>query len=117
MAVLVEAKAAQSKAQPSQGSIRADSSLNFAVLASQTEGYLPTDLVDLVDRAIYAAAVRKGTRAISQSSTSHTPTSSVNGHVDSDNATKALILTLPDFQTAQENFTPVSLRSLSLSPG
>lgn len=32
--------------------------LNYVNLAGQTEGYLPADLRDLVDRAIHQAAIR-----------------------------------------------------------
>lgn len=34
--------------------------LNFTTLATQTEGYLPTDLNDLVSRAIHEAVIRAG---------------------------------------------------------
>lgn len=74
--------------------LSADPSLNYIQLSSQTEGYLPADLVDLVDRAIYRAAVRTSGGADTSSS---------------------LLLTPQDFSSAQENFTPLSLRSLSLS--
>ena len=35
----------------------ANSPLNFALLATQTEGYLATDLKDLVARAVHQAAI------------------------------------------------------------
>lgn len=39
--------------------------INFAEIASMTEGYLPADLRDLVDRAIHQGAIRSaGSRAI-----------------------------------------------------
>lgn len=32
--------------------------LNYVYLSTQTEGYLPTDLIDLVSRAMHEAAIR-----------------------------------------------------------
>lgn len=34
--------------------------LNYSALATQTEGYLPTDLNDLVSRAVHEARIRAG---------------------------------------------------------
>jgi peroxin-1 len=39
-----------------------DSALNFTALATQTEGYSPTDLQDLVARAMHCAAIRGAER-------------------------------------------------------
>ncbi|CAO1627600.1 unnamed protein product [Sympodiomycopsis kandeliae] len=103
LAHLVKVKVEQSKlamkedhnGKEREATLEADPSLNYIQLSSQTEGYLPADLVDLVDRAIYRAAVRASDTLPSKSS--------------------SLKITYGDFQSAQENFTPLSLRSLSLS--
>ncbi|KAJ7594598.1 P-loop containing nucleoside triphosphate hydrolase protein [Mycena floridula] len=67
-----------------------DSPLNYAYLATQTEGYSATDLQDLVARAVHQVAIR--------SVTTHKPTS----------------LTLADFDTAQLDFVPLNLRDVKL---
>jgi peroxin-1 len=41
----------------------ANSPLNFAVLATQTEGYSATDLKDLVARAVHQAAITSTQRS------------------------------------------------------
>ncbi|KAL5524266.1 PEX1 [Sanghuangporus sanghuang] len=65
--------------------------INFTFLATETEGYLPTDLNDLVSRAVHQATIR---------------------------TTKARLKTreiLPeDFEKAREGFVPLSLRDLKL---
>lgn len=100
------------KATAKDSGLEADASLNFVLLAAQTEGYLPADLVDLVDRAIYCATMRAGKDA-NEASTG----AKVSGAPASDSSSQSspLSLTLTDFNAAQENFTPISLRSLSLS--
>ncbi|KAI5478553.1 peroxin-1 [Pseudohyphozyma bogoriensis] len=65
-------------------------SLNYATIAGQTEGYLPADLRDLVDRAIHQAAMRGSSGGA------------------------GLELTLDDFTTAQAGFVPLSLRDVKL---
>lgn len=103
------------------GSIEADPKLNYILLSAQTEGYLPADLVDLVDRAIYRAAVRM-TSGEQQKPDLDAPAIANGRHINggtgraySHGHSSRLLLTLQDFTSAQENFTPLSLRSLSLS--
>lgn len=64
------------------------STVNPAAISTLTEGYLPADLRDLVDRAIHQAAIR--------------------GEED------ALRLTDDDFKQAQTGFVPLSLREVKL---
>lgn len=130
--VRLKAKASASSIG-SAGAIQADPSLNYIHLSSSTEGYLPADLVDLVDRAIYRAAVRLGEAKVKRGQTSSLKAeSSLNGNGshsspalvktknelpngNQSSSSTTLKLTLADFLSAQENFTPISLRSLSLS--
>ncbi|THH03293.1 hypothetical protein EW145_g6374 [Phellinidium pouzarii] len=66
--------------------------LNFTALATQTEGYLPTDLKDFVSRAVHAAAIRS-----------------------LDKGPNAKVDLLPvDFEKAQVDFIPLSLRDIKL---
>lgn len=122
LAHLIKLKSLKSQEADGQGGrIVADPSLNTVHLASQTEGYLPADLVDLIDRSIYRAAVRLGTAEVpSAASNAVVPQQpQVNGHVLPPSQGRSLyppLNLLPqDFTSAQENFTPLSLRSLSLS--
>ncbi|KAJ8296981.1 Peroxisome biosynthesis protein PAS1 [Rhodotorula toruloides] len=69
--------------------------LNYASIAAVTEGYLPADLRDLVDRAVQQAAIRS-------MSSPPAPSSS------------ALELTADDFSAAQQGFVPLSLRDVKL---
>ena len=64
--------------------------VNFALLATMTEGYLATDLQDLVARAVHEAAMR---------------TSSGDGGIS---------LRQADFEAAQVDFVPLSLRDIKL---
>lgn len=64
---------------------------NFASIAAQTDGYLPVDLRDLVDRSLHQAAIRAGK----------------SGRVTLD-------LSLADVRLAQADFTPLSLRDVKL---
>ncbi|KAL1736307.1 P-loop containing nucleoside triphosphate hydrolase protein [Schizophyllum commune] len=63
--------------------------LNYTALAMQTEGYLATDLQDLVARAVHQAAMRSKER-------------------------EDTILTSADFEEAHKGFTPLSLRDVKL---
>ncbi|ORY80196.1 P-loop containing nucleoside triphosphate hydrolase protein [Leucosporidium creatinivorum] len=65
-------------------------SLNYTTIAALTEGYLPADLRDLVDRAIHQSAIRAASTV------------------------KGLELTLDDFVSAQVGFVPLSLRDVKL---
>ncbi|CBQ68793.1 probable PEX1-peroxisomal assembly protein-peroxin [Sporisorium reilianum SRZ2] len=108
------------------GSERAASDLNFVTLATQTEGYLPADLRDLVERATHQAAIRSA-------NATHTaavgPRPAVNGivkdhgqHSGAANgvirppaeAEQGLSITMDDFTQAQDGFTPLSLRDVKL---
>lgn len=87
--MLVQAKTATSDLTAPQ--------LNCASIAAITEGYLPADLRDLVDRAVQQAAIRS-----LLSSSAAAPSS--NG----------LVLTADDFHAAQQGFVPLSLRDVKL---
>lgn len=65
--------------------------LNFSAIAAQTDGYLPVDLRDLMDRALHQAAIRAGKAG-------------------------RLVLELgaTDINAAQADFTPLSLRDVKL---
>ncbi|KAJ6593606.1 P-loop containing nucleoside triphosphate hydrolase protein [Mycena capillaripes] len=67
-----------------------ESPLNYAALATQTEGYSATDLQDLVARAVHQVAVR------------------------SSDGSKAPLLASTDFDAAQVDFVPLSLRDVKL---
>ncbi|KAF9648393.1 AAA-domain-containing protein [Thelephora ganbajun] len=73
-----------------------DESLNYAALATLTEGYAALDLKDLVSRAVQNAAERSLTDA--------------DGRLDY----AAPRLTYRDFTAAQEDFVPLSLRDVGL---
>ncbi|KAJ7497026.1 P-loop containing nucleoside triphosphate hydrolase protein [Mycena latifolia] len=64
--------------------------LNYAALATQTEGYSATDLQDLVARAVHQVAVR------------------------SSDGSKPPLLASTDFDLAQVDFVPLSLRDVKL---
>ncbi|GAA5997379.1 AAA family ATPase peroxin 1 [Rhodotorula paludigena] len=88
--VLVQAKTAASDLTAPQ--------LNCASIAAITEGYLPADLRDLVDRAVQQAAIR----SLPSSSSAAAPSSD------------GLVLTADDFHAAQQGFVPLSLRDVKL---
>ncbi|KAL1746204.1 P-loop containing nucleoside triphosphate hydrolase protein [Schizophyllum fasciatum] len=67
----------------------AEAPLNYTALAMQTEGYLATDLQDLVARAVHQAAMKSEDR-------------------------EETVLTAADFEEAQKGFTPLSLRDVKL---
>ncbi|GAA6031995.1 hypothetical protein JCM8097_003379 [Rhodosporidiobolus ruineniae] len=86
-----------SSSSPSSASaIRLSPSLNPASVAASTEGYLPADLRDLVDRAVQKAAIR--------------------GMGEKENVAQGepLTLTPADFDAAQSGFVPLSLRDVKL---
>ncbi|KAJ7128978.1 P-loop containing nucleoside triphosphate hydrolase protein [Mycena crocata] len=70
--------------------VDAESPLNYAALATQTEGYSATDLQDLVARAVHQVAVR------------------------SSDGSKPPLLASTDFDAAQVDFVPLSLRDVKL---
>ncbi|SPO27929.1 probable PEX1 - peroxisomal assembly protein -peroxin [Ustilago trichophora] len=102
------------------------SDLNFVTLATQTEGYLPADLRDLVERATHQAAIRAASSA--PISTAAKPAPAVNGissngiHQGAANGIvetatqreETLSITMDDFTQAQDGFTPLSLRDVKL---
>lgn len=101
-----------------QDGIAAHPSLNYVLLSAHTEGYLPADLVDLVDRAIYRAAIRMNGAAddeMSRGSAKVAIEATLSGVADISAPPSSLVLTSQDFKAAQENFVPLSLRSVSLS--
>lgn len=51
------------KAKATSSNLR-EKNLDFASIAAQTEGYLPADLRDLVDRSIHQAAMRSSPDSI-----------------------------------------------------
>ncbi|KAL1710677.1 P-loop containing nucleoside triphosphate hydrolase protein [Schizophyllum commune] len=67
----------------------AEAPLNYTALAMQTEGYLATDLQDLVARAVHQAAMRSKDK-------------------------EDTVLTSADFDEAHKGFTPLSLRDVKL---
>ncbi|KAJ7076895.1 P-loop containing nucleoside triphosphate hydrolase protein [Mycena belliarum] len=64
--------------------------LNYAAIATQTEGYSATDLQDLVARAVHQVAVRSA------------------------DGSKPPLLASTDFDAAQVDFVPLSLRDINL---
>ncbi|KAK7057474.1 putative peroxisomal biogenesis AAA ATPase pex1 [Favolaschia claudopus] len=67
-----------------------DAPLNYAQIATQTEGYSATDLQDLVARAVHQVAVRSA------------------------DGSKPPLLASTDFDAAQVDFVPLSLRDVKL---
>ncbi|KAJ1019075.1 hypothetical protein NDA18_006225 [Ustilago nuda] len=92
--------------------------LNFVTLATQTEGYLPTDLKDLVERATHQAAIR----AASDEASSNVKASVANGVIKDSSTANAVVdadaeelsIRMSDFTAAQEGFIPLSLRDVKL---
>ncbi|KAJ7690688.1 P-loop containing nucleoside triphosphate hydrolase protein [Mycena rosella] len=70
--------------------VDSEAPLNYAALATQTEGYSATDLQDLVARAVHQVAVR------------------------SSDGSKPPLLASTDFDAAQVDFIPLSLRDVKL---
>lgn len=62
--------------------------LDYTSLADQTDGYLPADLRDLADRAIYEASMTR--------------------------STETLQLEMKHFDDAQKEFVPISLKDVKL---
>lgn len=71
--------------------LRISPSLALPGMATKTEGYLPVDLRDLVERSIRQAAVRASRLGSSN-----------------------LTLDTEDLEAAQQDFTPLSLRDIKL---
>lgn len=92
-----------------------DESLNYAALATLTEGYAALDLKDLVSRAVQNAAERslidaKGRLDYAAVSTNNVPQLY---NFDPPLLTQPE-LTYRDFTAVQEDFVPLSLRDVSL---
>ena len=92
-----------------------DESLNYAALATLTEGYAALDLKDLVSRAVHNAAER--TLADAKGRLDYEAVSVSRGSRES------IVLITPsaqpklmhrDFTAAQEDFVPLSLRDVNL---
>ncbi|PWN31454.1 AAA-domain-containing protein [Meira miltonrushii] len=75
--------------------------LNFTTIAGQTEGYMPADLRDLVERAVHQSAVR----SLKQRQRRGVEAGSSN----------VRSLMMEDFDEAQKGFTPLSLRDIKLT--
>lgn len=67
------------------------SDFSLVTVAAQTEGYLPVDLKNLIDRSVHQSAIRATKEKVSH-----------------------LKLSLRDINTAQKDFTPLSLRDVKL---
>ncbi|GAA6011810.1 hypothetical protein JCM11491_000758 [Sporobolomyces phaffii] len=80
------------QAKTSSSPLSIDSKFNAASIAAMTEGYLPADLRDLVDRAIHQSAIRTMTQSMGS----------------------APVLSADDFIQAQLGFVPLSLRDVKL---
>ncbi|KAK0533543.1 Peroxisome biosynthesis protein pex1 [Tilletia horrida] len=81
--------------------------LNPTTLATQTDGFYPADLKDLVERAVHQAAMRVGDElSRSEKKKRRKGDAKKNGH--------PLELTMADFAAAQEGFVPLSLRDVKL---
>lgn len=92
-----------------------DESLNYAALATLTEGYAALDLKDLVSRAVHNAAERSLTEAgglVGYAAVSVTQLSKVSAMLIPYPAQPKL--THRDFIMAQEDFVPLSLRDMNL---
>ncbi|UZJ54732.1 hypothetical protein CBS101457_004052 [Exobasidium rhododendri] len=85
--------------------VQPESEFNPVMIASQSEGYLPADLKDLVERAVHQSAIRNAAAAPSSSLVSSSSSSS----------SKTRLLTMDDFEQAQKGFTPLSLRDIKLT--
>lgn len=79
--------------------LQPEEDFNPVMISAQTEGYLPADLRDLVERAVHQSAIR-GSVTCSSSSPS---------------SLQSRLLTMGDFEQAQKGFTPLSLRDIKLT--
>jgi peroxin-1 len=83
-----------------------ESPLNYTVLATQTEGYSATDLQDLVARAVHQVAVR--------SADGSKPVGVSWAHWNCAQFLVQPLLASTDFDAAQVDFVPLSLRDVKL---
>ncbi|KAN0061903.1 Peroxisome biosynthesis protein pex1 [Thecaphora frezii] len=128
LAHLVRAKTSTWPQQPEEQ----DNDLNFVTLATRTEGYLPADLRDLVERAVHQSAIRAAAQDITGSheaearlapllqpvtngDAAHSTSAAPNGAAPQPVRVAASFeLTMTDFTQAQDGFTPLSLRDIKL---
>ena len=84
--------------------------LNYVSLATNTEGYLATDLHDLVSRAVHQATIRatKDKSEVSESSCKQ------HWIYLTQCVFLQTVLREEDFHSAQQDFTPLSLRDVKL---
>ncbi|KAK0547067.1 Peroxisome biosynthesis protein pex1 [Tilletia horrida] len=95
--------------------LRPSPDLNPTTLATQTDGFSPADLKDLVERAVHQAAMRIGD-ALGRRGTGSRGRGKVLSKTGGaeHGQRQALELTMADFATAQEGFVPLSLRDVKL---
>lgn len=109
----------------------APTGLEYVVLAGKTEGYLPIDLRDLVERAVHQSAIRgvrrdddeeaalDGARTAEDTTTRDPdrPTRFTDGVYEQQARLSSAphTLTMNDFAEAQTGFTPLSLRDIQLT--
>jgi peroxin-1 len=106
---LLEILAALLEAKTSNSGIKANAIEPIAI-STQTDGYLPADLRDLIDRAIHQAAIRAGKqRSVRLASTRAVLVADVEWVLK-----QAVELSLADFDAAQREFVPLSLRDVKL---
>uniref|UniRef100_D8Q9L6 Peroxisomal ATPase PEX1 n=1 Tax=Schizophyllum commune (strain H4-8 / FGSC 9210) TaxID=578458 RepID=D8Q9L6_SCHCM len=86
----------------------AEAPLNYTALAMQTEGYLATDLQDLVARAVHQAAMRSKDKEDTVVHISPVASTVTTDTIDPQ------VLTSADFEEAHKGFTPLSLRDVKL---
>ncbi|KAF8531614.1 P-loop containing nucleoside triphosphate hydrolase protein [Gautieria morchelliformis] len=91
----------ESKLSSSGLRVEAEHPLNYVSLATQTEGYLATDLHDLVSRAAHQATSRAAkAQSVVRTNEPWPPLTT--------------LLRQADFESAQVDFTPLSLRDVKL---
>lgn len=74
--------------------------LNYAAIASQTEGYLPADLRDLVDRIVQQSTIR------TMKSSREEPRANSEYH--------HMAVSMQDVNAAQNDYVPLTLRDVKL---
>lgn len=94
-----------------------EAKLNYVALATETEGYMPTDLKDLVGRAVHQATIRcmrqkAESREINQVCIVHLATRKADRKLRA--ICGQISLSPTDFRSAQVDFVPLSLRDVPL---
>ncbi|EXJ96263.1 hypothetical protein A1O1_01389 [Capronia coronata CBS 617.96] len=90
---------------------RLSPSLDLLDIASKTDGYMPADLVLLVSRARNETL----TRIITETDSNETYQSTITNNNNSTNFDAPPTITKKDFDAALKNFTPSSLRNVTLT--